>query len=312
MISVCIRNTFLHFGVDAPAEVCLELRRAASDPLSRGGCCERLLTCSRASQDSEENENFSCEVGGSYDENASPDCDGGLACGAITVGASQTGTSPSSAGRTLLGRERDGIRVECKGCDQVGQDCSVTMWKKSQPKETDAIKAIRAAAPPAGNRWSKRAYRELARGQEHERTTVMLRNLPLHLSREGLVATLASRGFGEKVNFLYMPFDLQTCEALGYAFVNLQTPADAAFMMRSLKGFSAWPAKTSKRCSVSWSRPLQGLDAHVAEYRNSPLMHTTVPESCRPMLFEDGKRISFPPPTKRLKPPRRGTQMVLV
>merc|ERR1719330_1800095 len=122
----------------------------------------------------------------------------------------------------------------------------------------------------------------------------MLKNLPGNTPREDLVATLKSRGFGKKVDFLYMPFDLQTGGALGYAWVNLQTPADALLMMRSLEGFTSWSVPSSKRCSVCWCDPFQGLQDLVAKYRNSPLMHKAVQDSYRPLLFKDGKRIPFP------------------
>lgn len=161
-------------------------------------------------------------------------------------------------------------------------------------------------APEA--QWSKGAYRKPADWQG-ERTTVMLKNLPGNTPREDLVATLKSRGFGEKVDFLYMPFDLETGGALGYAWVNLQTPADAKLMMRSLEGFK-WSVPSEKRCSVGWCHPFQGLQALVEKYRNSPLMHEVVPDYCRPLLFKDGERIPFPLPTKPLKPPRRGAQLV--
>jgi len=60
-------------------------------------------------------------------------------------------------------------------------------------------------------------------------------------------------------------------------------------------------------CSVSWSQPLRGLEAHVDRYRNSPLMHALVPDTYRPLLFRDGQRIAFPPPTKKIKAPRKGS-----
>merc|ERR1719384_3047567 len=99
---------------------------------------------------------------------------------------------------------------------------------------------------------------------------------------------------------------------MGYAFVNLCTPADARRLWHALDGFSGWSVPCNKVCSVSWSDPLQGLDAHIARYRNSPLMHKVVPDCYRPILFANGVRIAFPPPTKKIQPPRQGTERMLI
>merc|ERR1719384_1088623 len=100
--------------------------------------------------------------------------------------------------------------------------------------------------------------------------------------------------------------DFRTHAAMGYAFVNCVTPSAAEHLWRCLDGFCKWTLPTSKVCKVSWSDPHQGLDAHVKRYRNSPLMHESVPDSYRPVLFSHGVRVPFPPPTKRVKPPRQG------
>lgn len=158
-----------------------------------------------------------------------------------------------------------------------------------------------------GRSYATRAERE---GDAHkpQRTTLMLRNLPIKYTREDLVDLLVEKGFAGKFDFMYFPIDFETEGALGYAFVNCQTPADAEHMKRSLDGFSRWSLPCSKVCSVSWSQPLQGLEAHVARYRNSPLMHELVPDNYRPMLFAEGQRVAFPPPTKKIPAPRKGSK----
>jgi len=145
-------------------------------------------------------------------------------------------------------------------------------------------------------------------------TTLMIRNLPNLYSRDDVLELLAARGFAGKFDFLYYPIDFETHQALGYAFVNVQTPEDAKALSRSMDGFSAWDprVRSKKVCSVSWSQPLQGLEAHIARYRNSPTMHEVVPDAYRPVLFANGVRIDFPSPTKRIKPPRKGHQRLLV
>jgi len=148
--------------------------------------------------------------------------------------------------------------------------------------------------------------------EESQRTTVMLRNLPNNYTRAILLRLLDSEGFAGKYDFVYLPIDFRTHAALGYAFVNLVSPEQAACLHWHFDGFSKWMFPSSKRCSVSWSNPHQGLDSHIARYRNSPLMHEVVPDEYRPVLYREGQRIPFPPPTKKIKFPRKGTERMLV
>merc|ERR1719384_1199996 len=117
----------------------------------------------------------------------------------------------------------------------------------------------------------------------------MLRHLPIALRREHLLALLARFGFGGKFDFLYVPLDWNTHEGLGYAFINLVSSTDADRLAEAMDGFSDWFTRSSKACKVTRS-DIQGLAAHVARYRNSPLMHEVVPESYRPMLFAGGQQ----------------------
>jgi hypothetical protein len=140
--------------------------------------------------------------------------------------------------------------------------------------------------------------------QEDARTTVMLRNLPRDFSRDALLKLLDDNGFACKYNFAYMPIDFVRQSGLGYAFVNLTTPAVVPEFWSAFDGFSAWPVDCDKVCRVNWSSPHQGYEEHVQRYRNSPMMHKDVPDACRPVLLENGVRVDFPPPTKALRPPR--------
>jgi len=144
------------------------------------------------------------------------------------------------------------------------------------------------------------------------RTTIMLRNLPNNYTQAMLLELIDQAGLAGKYDFLYLPIDFRTHAALGYAFVNLVSPEDAERLREFFDGFSGWALPSSKVCSAAWSHPHQGYEAHVHRYRNSPLMHETVPDTYRPILFADGVRIPFPPPTKKIKPPRQGTERMLV
>lgn len=146
--------------------------------------------------------------------------------------------------------------------------------------------------------------------QAHGRTTIMLRRLPNNYTRDCLLELLRSLGFAGRFDFLYFPIDFTTRAALGYAFVNLRTPQDALDMWERMDGFTRWTLPSNKVCEVSWSEPHQGLASYVSRYRNSPLMHESVPDEYRPVLFNENGRMPFPPATRKVRAPRHGTQKV--
>lgn len=137
-----------------------------------------------------------------------------------------------------------------------------------------------------------------------DRTTVMLKNLPKGLSRSMLLDLLEKKGFAKKCNFVYLPVEFTRRSCMGYAFVNLESPGMVPEFWSAFEGLSEWPVPSSKICRVTWSSPLQGLSEHVERFRNSPLMHATVPDECRPILLSNGLRSQFPTPTKTLRAPR--------
>merc|ERR1739848_343762 len=76
-------------------------------------------------------------------------------------------------------------------------------------------------------------------------------------------------------------------------------------MMRNIPNdYSSWACASHKICEVSWANPNQGQYENVERYRNSPVMHESVPDAFKPRLFVNGMRIAFPPPTKRVRAPR--------
>jgi len=166
--------------------------------------------------------------------------------------------------------------------------------------------------PAAGNHdsgnWQPTSA-QLFHGQPKQdgvelRTTVMLRNLPDGFSRDMLTAILNDEGFAGLYDFIYMPMNFRTKASFGYAFVNMVSPADAERCHEQLEGFTRWRVSTDKVCEVSWSDMHQGLSAHVDRYRNSPVMHESVPDEYKPVMYSFGVRTPFPPPTKKLRVPR--------
>jgi len=139
---------------------------------------------------------------------------------------------------------------------------------------------------------------------EDSRTTVMLRNLPNSYTRGMLLELLNEEGFAGRYDFVYLPVDFSTSIGLGYAFVNLLTPSDAVDLMAHFDGFSRWVTASDKVCSVSWSYPHQGLEQHIERYRNSPVMHSSIPVEWKPILLVGDLEVPFPPPTKQIKAPK--------
>jgi hypothetical protein len=132
----------------------------------------------------------------------------------------------------------------------------------------------------------------------------MLRNLPNNYSRAMLLELLDSEGFARQYDFFYLPMDFKSRASLGYAFVNLVSQEQAARFRTHFDGFARWVLPSQKVCSVSWSTPYQGLEAHVERFRNSPVMHEGVPDEYKPAVFVDGEFAPFPLPTKKVRAPR--------
>lgn len=139
---------------------------------------------------------------------------------------------------------------------------------------------------------------------EQKKTTLMLKNLPNDYTREMLIDLLNTQGCEGCFDFVYLPIDFERDSGLGYAFVNFGTHEIAEAFRRRMSGFKGWCIASSKVCEVLWSNSMQGLQAHIERYRNSPVMHDSVPEYYRPVLFCGTMRMPFPPPTKKITAPR--------
>lgn len=143
--------------------------------------------------------------------------------------------------------------------------------------------------------------------QSHdERSTVIMRNIPSKCSRSQLLALFEKAGFKQDLAMIYLPMDFSTQAAFGYAFITLTSSESAIRFLQHFNGFSDWERKCAaeKICSVSWCAEHEHLDVHIERYRNSPVMHETVPDSYKPVLFSGGERIPFPSPTKHIRKPR--------
>jgi len=136
------------------------------------------------------------------------------------------------------------------------------------------------------------------------KTTLMFRNLPEGFTRLMLEELLEAEGFASRCNFLYLPAELSSQVCFGYALINMATASDANFFVEHFQGFNNWPVASDKRAVAHMSEELQGLSEMTERYRNSPLMHESVPDCLRPAVYSNGCRVLFPEPTVLLKPPR--------
>mmetsp|Transcript_94599 Transcript_94599/g.282534 ORF Transcript_94599/g.282534 Transcript_94599/m.282534 type:complete len:351 (-) Transcript_94599:17-1069(-) len=190
------------------------------------------------------------------------------------------------------------------------------VWTERSPPATKAAPPAEwaeeeAAAAPA-KEAQKRRIVEDDEAAAKRYTTLMLRGLPCNYDNEMLGRLL--RAHGVEYTFSYFPADFRRMCGLGYAFVVCESHEGALEAKASLDGFSGWEVEGSKKvCSVCWgAAEFQGLEANIERYRNSPVMHESVPERFKPTLYEQGLRVPFPGPTKRLPKPRckhgRGTR----
>lgn len=131
----------------------------------------------------------------------------------------------------------------------------------------------------------------------------MMRSIPNDYTRDLLLALLDGRGFGGRYNLVYLPIDFSSQAGFGYAFVNFISTEEAERFKEHFEGFHEWAVPSDKVCEVLWSAARQGLQANIERFRNSPVMHESVPDKFRPALFVDGVRVPFPPPTRRPRAP---------
>jgi hypothetical protein len=145
----------------------------------------------------------------------------------------------------------------------------------------------------APSRWADESNDEL-----DERTTVMLRGLDSSMDRDELLRVLNASCFRGCFDFMYVPCDLTAQLPKGFAFINFTRHADAEeFQLQPPTSFGA-------AARAFWSDKEQGLAENVARYRNSPLMHRSVPKHLRPSLVRMDSLVALPQPTRNLKAPK--------
>jgi len=121
----------------------------------------------------------------------------------------------------------------------------------------------------------------ITKGKE-KRTTLMIQNIPNKYSRQMLVDELNDK-HRYCYDFLYLPIDFRNKCNLGYAFINMITPADVVSLHNNLRGKSWKQSRSEKKADVKWGR-LQGKRALVEHFRASSFLKR-IPYDCRPICF---------------------------
>lgn len=202
------------------------------------------------------------------------------------------GNAPAPALRHMVSAAEPGI---VKG-SVAGPSTETAAWRRGTALAT-------AVLPLSEFRAALEASREMP--ENTSSTTVMLRSIPIAYTREMLVELIDACGFKRHYDFIYLPMDFRNRVNLGYAFVNLLSHAEAVRFTSALQGFASWLTSNPRACEVSWAHPIQGLEEHVERYRNSPVMHHSMPDEFKPMLFSNGVRVPFPRPTRPIKAPKK-------
>jgi len=129
---------------------------------------------------------------------------------------------------------------------------------------------------------------------EASRTTLKLSGLPTDFTRESLLKLFAEEGVAKDCDFVYLPTNFKCPgSCYGYAFANFSTPEATLQAKTSLE---------SHHLDVAWANS-QGLQEHIDRFRNSPVMHDSVPDAAKPAMFKNGVRNPFPPPTRHIFSP---------
>lgn len=170
-------------------------------------------------------------------------------------------------------------------------------------------RSVKKVSHVAGN--VEAAAKPAPAGAVRPRTTLVIRGLPGGLKRSQFISLLDSEGFAGKYNFAYLPIAFDTMTSLKYAFVDMISPEEAQRFWQHFEGFSQWPVPGGPECvcQLEWNDKQQGVADLIERYRNSPVMHESVPEECRPLLMAEGQVAPFPGPTTSIKAPKLGRKL---
>ncbi|KAG6774412.1 hypothetical protein POTOM_021765 [Populus tomentosa] len=116
---------------------------------------------------------------------------------------------------------------------------------------------------------------------EDNRTTLMIKNIPNKYTSKMLLAAIDENHRGT-YDFLYLPIDFKNKCNVGYAFINMVSPACIISFYEAFNGKRWEKFNSEKVASLAYAR-IQGKAALVTHFQNSSLMNED--KRCRPILF---------------------------
>jgi len=126
-----------------------------------------------------------------------------------------------------------------------------------------------------------------------DRTTLVLRKLPKNYTRTSLLEMLDAAGLRGLYDFAYLPTDFNKGKVFGHAIVNFVANDSAEKANSHFAGAGV---------TIEWCDSHQGFDDLIERYRDSPIMHPSMPETSKPIIFCNGLAAPFPSPTKEVQP----------
>jgi hypothetical protein len=104
-------------------------------------------------------------------------------------------------------------------------------------------------------------------------TTVMVRNVPRKCTQRMLLNDIILEGYGEAIDFVYLPTDISTGKNLGYSFVNFTHPYYAETFRKSFHKKHLSSMRGSRTgLSVSYA-VIQGLEANISNVLKNASVH---------------------------------------
>jgi hypothetical protein len=134
-------------------------------------------------------------------------------------------------------------------------------------------------------------------------TTVTIRNL-VGCTRQMLLDFLNQNGFRGRYDLVYLPLYFRNKKCFPFAFINFLSESIARDFQKCANGCTDAAMFGDKVADVSWSE-CQGLQANIENYRNSSIMHPSVEEEFKPLLFKGGRVVPFPKPTREINAYRK-------
>jgi len=125
------------------------------------------------------------------------------------------------------------------------------------------------------------------------RTTLVLRKLPKDVTRISVLEMLDTAGLKGLYDFVYLPMDFKKGKVFGHTIVNFVSNETAEQASSHFAGAGV---------NIEWSDSHQGFDSLIQRYRDSPIMHESMPENSKPIIFCNGVEAPFPSPTKEIEP----------